>query len=47
MSAEEFRIVVTVGILWIVLNIKMAKDDIVSAIKELKKELKQEVSDNG
>ena len=36
MSAEEFRLVVATGILWIIFNIKTAKHDIVRAIRELK-----------
>ena len=40
MSAEEFRIAVILGILWIIFNIKTAKGDIVRAIKELKEDRK-------
>lgn len=36
MSAEDFRIIVVVGILWIIFNIKTAKGEIVRAIRELK-----------
>ena len=39
MSAEEFHIIATIGILWIVLNIKMAKHAIVRVIRELKEEI--------
>lgn len=40
MSAEEFRSVVVVGILWIVFHISTAKYDIVRAIRELKEDRK-------
>lgn len=41
MSTEEFRVVIVVGILWIIFNINTAKDDIVRAIKELKQEVSE------
>lgn len=40
-SEESFRLIVSIGILWIILNIKMMKQAIVEAIRELKREVEE------